>query len=132
MGVCGEAAYVLLAKRIAGRVPVLTASLHMQAWSAAVLLPFALPGIGAAGALASPGLSALLVFHSLTASVLCLVLWYAGLRRVPAGTAGLFTGLLPATSAAVAVGVLGEPLSAQHVAGFALMAASLSLASWRR
>jgi drug/metabolite transporter (DMT)-like permease len=125
-GVCGEAIYVLLARRVAGRVPVLTASLWMQAWSAAVLLPFALPGLGAAAALAaSPGLLALLAFHSLTASVLCVVLWYAGLRRVPAGVAGLFTGFLPATAALVAVAALGEPVSAPHAAGFALVAASL-------
>ena len=131
-GVCGEAIYVLLARRIAGQVPVLTASLWMQFFSAAVLLPFALPGFGAAGALAaSPGLLALLVFHSLTASVLCVVLWYAGMRRVPAGVAGLFTGLLPATAALVAVAVLGEPVSAAHLAGFALMAASLLAAFWR-
>jgi drug/metabolite transporter (DMT)-like permease len=125
-GVCGEAAYVLLARRVAGQVPVLTATLWMQAWSAAVLLPFAAPGLGAAGALAAaPGLLALLVFHSLTASVLCVVLWYAGLRRVPAGVAGLFTGFLPATAALVAVALLGEPVSASHAAGFALMSASL-------
>jgi drug/metabolite transporter (DMT)-like permease len=125
-GVCGEAVYVLLARRIAGQVPVLTASLWMQAFSAAVLMPFALPGLPAAAApLASPGLLALLVFHSLTASVLCVVLWYAGLRRVPAGVAGLFTGFLPATAALVAVAALGEPVSAAHAAGFALMAASL-------
>jgi drug/metabolite transporter (DMT)-like permease len=131
-GVCGEAIYVLLARRIAGQVPVLTASLWMQAFSAAVLLPFALPGFGAAGALAaSPGLLALLVFHSMTASVLCVVLWYAGMRRVPAGVAGLFTGLLPATAALVAVAVLGEPVSAAHLAGFALLAASLVAAFWR-
>jgi drug/metabolite transporter (DMT)-like permease len=125
-GVCGEAVYVLLARRMAGQVPVLTASLWMQAWSAAVLLPFALPGLGAAASLAAePGLAGLLVFHSLTASVLCVALWYAGLRRVPAGVAGLFTAFLPATAALVAVSLLGEPATAAHAAGFALMAASL-------
>jgi drug/metabolite transporter (DMT)-like permease len=112
---------------------VLTASLWMQAWSAAVLLPFALPGLGAAAALAAaPGLLALLAFHSLTASVLCVVLWYAGLRRVPAGVAGLFTGFLPATAALVAVALLGEPVSASHAAGFGLVAASLLLAARAR
>jgi drug/metabolite transporter (DMT)-like permease len=132
-GVCGEAAYVLLARRVAGQVPVLTASLWMQAWSAAVLLPFALPGLGAAGALAAaPHLAGLLVFHSLTASVLCVVLWYAGLRRVPAGVAGLFTGFLPATAALVAVSLLGEPFSAHHAAGLGLMGASLLLAALAR
>jgi drug/metabolite transporter (DMT)-like permease len=131
-GVCGEAIYVLLAKRVAGRVPVITASLWMQAFSTAVLLPFALPGIGAASALAEPGLAALLAFHSLTASVLCLLLWYQGLKRVPAGVAGIFTGFLPASAAVTAVAVLGESFSATHAVGFALMGASLALATWPR
>jgi len=130
-GLCGEAIYVLLAKRIAGRVPVLTASLVMQAFSALVLLPFALPGLGAAtAALADSGRAALLVFHSLTASVLCLLLWYQGLKRVPGGVAGVFTAFLPASAAVTAVLFLGETFSAVHALGFALMGASLLLATW--
>jgi len=131
-GVCGEAAYVLLAKRIAGRVPVIRASLIMQGFSALVLLPFALPGIGAAAALAEPRLAALLVFHSLTASVLCLLLWYAGLKRVPAGVAGVFTAFLPASAALTAVALLGERFGAVHAVGFVLMGASVLLATWPR
>ncbi|MFC7474583.1 DMT family transporter [Dankookia sp. GCM10030260] len=129
-GVCGEAAYVLLAKRLGGRVPVVTASFWMQAFSAAMLLPLALPGLGAMAALADPGLAGLLVFHSLTASVLCLLLWYAGLRKVPAGVAGVFTGFLPAAAALTAVLGLGERFTVTHAAGFALMGASLLLATW--
>ncbi|WP_223880681.1 DMT family transporter [Roseococcus microcysteis] len=130
VGVCGEAIYVLLAKRIAGAVPVFTASLWMQGFSALVLLPFAAPGFGTAAALADPSLLGLLVFHSLTASVLCLVLWFAGLRRVPAGVAGVFTGFLPATAAVTAVVFLGERFGLIHAAGFALMMGSLLLATW--
>lgn len=130
VGVCGEAIYVLLAKRVAGAVPVFTASLWMQGFSALVLLPFAVPGFGAAAALVDPGLLSLLVFHSLTASVLCLVLWFAGLRRVPAGVAGVFTGFLPATAAVTAVVFLGEHFGLVHAAGFALMMGSLLLATW--
>jgi drug/metabolite transporter (DMT)-like permease len=129
-GVCGEATYVLLAKRIVGRVPVLTASLWMQAFSAAMLLPLSLPGIGAVAALAEPRLAGLLVFHSLTASVLCLLLWYAGLRRAPASVAGVFTAFLPATTAVVAVVLLGEAFTIVHGAGFALMLGSVLLATW--
>lgn len=128
--VLGEATYVLLAKRIAGRVPVITASLWMQAFSTAVLAPFALPGIGAVTALAAPSLAGLLVFHSLTASVLCLLLWYAGLRRVPAGLAGVFAAFLPGTAAVVAVTLLGETFTAAHAAGFVLMLGSVAVASW--
>ncbi len=129
-GLCGEAIYVLLAKRLAGQVPVITASLWMQVFSALVLLPFALPGLGAVAALADARLAGLLVLHSLTASVLCLLLWYSGLRRVPAGVAGVFTAFLPASAAVVAVGVLGEAFSVLHAVGFALMLGSLLLATW--
>ena len=131
-GVLGEAAYVLLARRIAGRVPVITASLWMQGFSALVLLPFALPGMASVAALADPSLAALLVFHSLTASVLCLVLWYAGLKRVPAGMAGVFTAFLPGTAALVAVSLLGEAFTITHAAGFVLMMGSVAVATWPR
>ncbi|WP_027284636.1 DMT family transporter [Rubritepida flocculans] len=131
-GVCGEAIYVLLAKRIAGVVPVFTASLWMQVFSAAVLLPFALPDWEAAAALADPALVGLLLFHSVTASVLCLLLWFQGLKRVSAGVAGVFTAFLPASAAATAVLFLGEAFGAIHAAGFLLMTASVLLAAWPR
>jgi drug/metabolite transporter (DMT)-like permease len=89
IAVCGEAAYILLAKRLAGRLPVVTASFWMQAFSAAMMLPFCLPVLSGMAALADPALSGLLIFHSLTASVLCLLLWYAGLLKAPAGIAGV-------------------------------------------
>ena len=129
-GVVGEAMYVLLAKRAAGRVPVVTATFWMQLFSLAMLLPFCLPVLGAVAALAAPDISALLVFHSLTSSVLCLLLWYAGLKRAPAGIAGIFTAFLPATAALVAILVLGEAATATHAAGFCLLMGSLLLATW--
>lgn len=130
LGVCGEAIYVLLARRVAGAVPIITASFWMQAFSALVLLPFAAPGFAAVTALSDPYLLGLLVFHSLTASVLCLLLWYAGLKRVPAATAGVFTAFLPASAAVTAVLFLGEGFSTIHAAGFVLMMGSLLLATW--
>jgi drug/metabolite transporter (DMT)-like permease len=131
-GVIGEALYVLLARRIVGRVGVITASLWMQIFSALMLAPFALPDIGSIAALADPRLAALLVFHSVTASVLCLLLWYAGLKRVGAGVAGIFTAFLPATAALVAVVILQEAFTAIHAIGFALMMLSVLIATWPR
>lgn len=130
LGVCGEAGYVLLAKRIAGQAPVITASFWMQAFSAAVLLPFAVPGFSALAALGGGQIALLLVFHSLTASVLCLLLWYQGLKRVPGGVVGVFTALLPASAAVVAVVFLDETINLTHAIGFALMMVSIILATW--
>jgi drug/metabolite transporter (DMT)-like permease len=104
----------------------------MQIFSALMLAPFALPDIGSISALADPGLAGLLVFHSVTASVLCLLLWYAGLRRVGAGIAGIFTAFLPATAALVAVVILQETFTASHAIGFALMMLSVLIATWPR
>ena len=129
-GVCGEAMYVLLARRLGAGVPVVTATLWMQVFSLLMLLPLCLPVLGAAAALADPDTAALLVFHSLTTSVVCLLLWYAGMRRAPAGVAGVFTAFLPATAAAVAVLWLGEPFTAVHAAGFVLLTGSLVVATW--
>jgi drug/metabolite transporter (DMT)-like permease len=122
--------YVLLARRIVGRVPVVTQTFWMQVFSLLLLLPLCLPVLGSVAALGEARVSALLVFHSLTSSVLCLLLWYAGLKRVPAGIAGVFTAFLPATAAAVAVGVLGETFTSVHAAGFVLLMLSLLLATW--
>ncbi|MES2710641.1 MAG: DMT family transporter [Pseudomonadota bacterium] len=129
-GICGEAMYVLLGKRLGHALPVLTASLWMQIFSTLILLPFMLLDLPAISALADPKLAGLLLFHSLTASVLCLLLWYAGLKRVPAGMAGVFTAFLPATAAVVAVLVLGETPTLVHGIGFAMMLASVLLATW--
>jgi drug/metabolite transporter (DMT)-like permease len=130
VGVCGEAAYVLLAKRAAGALPVFTASLWMQGFSAALLLPAWLPDAGEAARLADPWLLALLVFHGLTASVFSLLLWYSGLRRASAGTAGVFTAFLPTSAAVTAIVFLGESVTAAHVLGFGLLLASMLLATW--
>ncbi len=129
-GVCGEAMYVLLAKRIAGRVPVVSATFWMQLFSLLMLLPFCLPVIGGIAALSDATVSSLLVFHSLTASVVCLLLWYAGLKRAPASIAGVFTAFLPATAAVFAILVLGEAATMIHAAGFFLLMGSLLLATW--
>ena len=129
-GIIGEALYVLLARRIAGRIGVITASLWMQIFSALMLAPFALPDMASITALMDPRLAALLVFHSVTASVLCLLLWYAGLQRVGAGVAGIFTAFLPATAALVAVVILRESFTTIHAIGFALMMLSVLIATW--
>ncbi len=130
--VCGETAYALLARRVAGRVPVLTASLWMQGFSALLLLPFWLPDASAAAALLDPRLAGLLLFHALTSSVLALLLWYGGVRRVPAATAGVFMAFLPAAAAVTAVLFLGERFTGAHAAGLALLGGSVALAAWPR
>lgn len=131
LSVLAEAAYVLLARANAGRLPVLRAAFVMQVASATLLAPWGGPMLPAhLATLADPALLGLLLFHALTASVLSVVLWYSGVRRVPASRAGVFAVLLPATAALLAVLVLGERPTPALGAGLALTVSSLLLATW--
>lgn len=120
-----EASYVVIGKRLSARVSPRRISAIINVWGLLLATP-----MGAWLALSfdfSPVPAhawALLAFYSLAASVATVWLWMKGLQRVPAQTAGVFTAFLPLSSAAVGVGVLGEPWSAAH--GLALM---LTLAS---
>ena len=132
VAVCAEAGWVMLTKRNAMRIGVLTSAVWMQACGAALLAPWALPSLGTAGALADPVLGGLMAFHTLTAGVVCALLWYAGMRRAPANLAGVLAVLLPATAAVLAVVVLGERFTAPLGVGLLLMLASMVLATERR
>jgi drug/metabolite transporter (DMT)-like permease len=45
------------------------------------------------------------------------LLWFGGLSRVPASTAGVFTGVLPVSAVALSYVVLGEQFSWAHLVG---------------
>jgi drug/metabolite transporter (DMT)-like permease len=130
LAVCGEAGYVLLSKRMSAQIGVTSAAFWMQAFSALFLLPLAAPSFGSS-ALTGMGweVALLLVFHSVTASVLCLLLWYRGMRAVPANLAGVFTALLPATAGLLAIVALGEAATLAHMVGFSLLLVSILLAT---
>lgn len=127
-GVCGEAGYALIAKRVAGRLPPLTATFWMQASGAVLSAPVA------AATWPSHGFSAfvigLLILHSLSTSVAAVLLWYRGMRRVPAGIGGAFTALLPATAAACGIVFLGETLRVAEALGFVALFTSIGLITW--
>ncbi|MHB1302889.1 MAG: DMT family transporter [Acidiphilium sp.] len=128
--VCGEAAYALLARKAAGALPLLQATFWMQAASAAFTLPFAAATV--AQARFTPGILALLALHSLTSSLLAILLWYYGMRRVKAGIAGTFTALLPATATLCGVAILGEAFTRGDAIGLAALVASMLLLVQRR
>lgn len=130
VAVCGEAVYALLARRSAGALGIFNATLWMQLFSALMLAPLALPALaGVDPDAATPGLGGLLLFHAATASVLHLLLWYSGMRRMAASRAGIFTIFLPVASALSAIALLGEQASRPQFLGFALMAMSVWLAT---
>ena len=126
-----EASYVVMGKKLTGRVSPKRISALINLWGLALVTPL---GIWQAlrfdfGAVAA-GSWWLLLFYSIAASMVTVWLWMTGLKHVPASSAGIFTVLLPVSAAAVGVLLLGEHFSAAQAAAFALALAGVVLATW--
>ncbi|MFG2983584.1 EamA family transporter [Streptomyces sp. NPDC048258] len=109
----------VLAKRWSGEVEVLASTSWQLLGGGLVLLPFAAAVEGAPPALDG---AALLGFGYVTvvATALAFAAWFAGLRRLPAGTVGLLGLLNPVTGVLLGTAIAGETLSLQQLCGLAL------------
>jgi drug/metabolite transporter (DMT)-like permease len=126
-----EAIYVVVGKKLAAKVSPKRISALINLWGLALIAPFALWQARSFEfhAVSAPAWT-LLVFYSLAASTATVWLWMTGLRHVPASQAGVFTVMLPVSTAAVGVLFLGEQFSSVQVAAYALALAGVSLATW--
>ncbi|OGB04890.1 MAG: hypothetical protein A3E25_13810 [Burkholderiales bacterium RIFCSPHIGHO2_12_FULL_69_20] len=126
-----EAAYVVIGKRLTGRVSPRRISALINLWGLALVTPL---GLWQALQFDFTSVRAdtwgLLLFYALAASVATVWLWMKGLAQVPAPQAGVFTVMLPITAAAVGVLFLGEPFGSGHLAALALALIGLLLATW--
>lgn len=126
-----EAAYVVIGKRLTGRLGPKRIAALINLWGLALMTP-----LGAWAALdydwsrMSLPLWALLVFYALAASVWTVWLWMTGLRHVPAARAGVFTVMLPISAATIGVLVMGEHLTPLQWGAFALALLGLVAATW--
>jgi drug/metabolite transporter (DMT)-like permease len=125
-----EATYVVIGKRLSGRVSPRRISALINLWGLALITPLGLwYALGFDFTAVAAPTWALLVFYALAASMVAVWLWMQGLRRVPAAQAGVFTVWLPVGAAAVGIGVLGEPFGALHGLALALAIAGVVLAT---
>ena len=126
-----EAAYVVIGKRLTGRVSPRRISALINLWGLALVTPMGLwQALRFDFNRVQVDTWALLLFYALAASVATVWLWMKGLTQVPAPQAGVFTVLLPITAAAVGVGLLGEPFGIGHLAALAMALLGLLLATW--
>lgn len=127
-----EAAYVVIGKRLSGKLGPRRISALINLWGLTLVAPWAawqawqlrfdFAAVGATDWL-------LLVFYSLAASMVAVWLWMKGLEEVPASRAGVFAVMLPIASSAVGILFLGERAGPLHVAALALALAGVWLAS---
>ncbi|NGM88271.1 DMT family transporter [Parapusillimonas sp. SGNA-6] len=125
-----EGSYAVIGKKLTAVMGPKRISAMINAWGFILMTPlgaytawhFDFAGVPAE-------MWALLVFYALAASVWTVWLWMTGLKTIPASQAGVFTVMLPISAAMVGVVVLGESLSAMHLAAFALALSGLILAT---
>lgn len=126
-----EASYVVIGKKLTGRVSPKRISALVNLWGLALMTPL---GLWQATQFDFGGVTSatwtLLVFYSLAASVWTVWLWMTGLRHVPASRAGVFTVMLPVAAAVVGVVFLGETVTGVQGAAFALALLGIVLATW--
>lgn len=131
MAVFCEAAYVVIGKRLTGRVSPRRISALINLWGLALVTPLGLwQALQFDFSRVAADTWALLLFYALAASVATVWLWMKGLAQVPAPQAGVFTVMLPITAAAVGVGFLGEPFGRGHLAALVMALLGLLLATW--
>lgn len=123
-----ESAYVVLGKRLTGRLSARRIAALINLVGLALMTPF---GLWQAAAFDFSRLGvgdwSLLVFYALSASMFATWLWLAGLARVPAARSGVFTIAMPLAASAVGITWLGERPGLAHLAAFACAAAAIAL-----
>lgn len=126
-----EASYVVIGKRLTGRLSARRISALVNLWGLALVTPLGLwQALRFDFGAVSNGHWGLLLFYSLAASMVTVWLWMTGLKHVPAASAGVFSVLLPVSAAAVGVLLLGERFSAVQGAAYILALAGVVLATW--
>jgi drug/metabolite transporter (DMT)-like permease len=132
LGAAGcEAIYVVLGKRLTGSLSPRRISALINLVGLALMTPLGLwQATRFDFAQLSGPLWALLVFYSLSASMVSTWLWLSGLKQVPASHSGVFTVALPLAATAVAVALLGETIGALHLVALGCAVAGIALVAW--
>ena len=115
-----EATYVILGKRLTALLSPKRISALINLIGLVLMLPL---GLWQARTFDFSALSAntwlLLVFYSVSASMISTWLWLSGLKSVPASHSGVFTIALPLAASVVGVLWLNEVFSLAHGLAFA-------------
>jgi len=128
---CCEAFYVVLGKRLSGFMSARRISALINLIGCVLMTPLGLiDALGFDFSAVSAGTWALLIFYSLSASMISTWLWLSGLRHVPASHSGVFALALPLAASLVGVAVLGEPFTAALALAIACACAGILLVAW--
>lgn len=130
VAVLGEAAFLLLRKALPPGLSALGASTAVSCLGLLQFLPLALwQGAHFDFGGLTWGQWLLLGYYGGGVTVLAYVLWFYGVARVPAATAGAFSGLMPVSALFFSWAFLDEPVGLRHLLGCACVLAAIALLS---
>ena len=126
-----EAAYAVIGKKLTASLSPKRITALINLWGFALMTPM---GVFAAWSFNFSSVSLdiwlLLVFYALAASVGSVWLWMTGLKEVPSSKAGIFTVMLPLSTACVGVIFLKETLSITQSLAFVICLFGVVLATY--
>ncbi len=113
-----ESMFLLLRKQIREPLSPLAASTLVSLYGGMLFLPL---GLAEAFSFSLAGLRPetwlAVGYYAVVVTVLAYLFWFAGIVRVPAGVAGVFTGVMPVSAVVLSRVVLGEAISLLQLAG---------------
>ena len=128
LAVIGEALYTVLGRKVATVISPLATATFICIYGLAMFLPFALWDLrGFDLSAASPSAWLAVAYLAIVVTVFAFVIWFVGLRTIPASTAGAFTGMIPITAVLSAWLILSERIGWPHIAGIALVLGGILL-----
>lgn len=106
--VISEALFTILAKPLAAKINPIKMATAVNFFGFIMFIPFSIQELLTSSIYIETEIWILIVYYSLTASVISFILWYKGISKVPANIAGLFTVFMPISSAVIGVIFLRE------------------------
>ncbi len=123
-----EALFLLIRKSIREPLSPLAVSSYVTLLATAFFLPLGLPQALDFDFASLPAEAWWCVlYYAAIVTILAYLCWFAGVTRVQAGVAGIFTGLLPVSALLVSAAVLNQPVTREHLLGCTLAMASIVL-----
>lgn len=123
-----ESVFNVMAKRLPSSLGPMRTSAAVTALALAMLAPLS-AATGERVAIADLGAERIgaFAYYGIFASALAYFCWYRGIARVPASTAGVFSGIMPLSGFALSVLLLGDRPGALGAVGAALALAGMTL-----
>lgn len=133
LAVVCEAAYTMFARLIASQASVLGITSWYSIYGALMFLPPALWVVRDVDFTGIPTSAWIAMFYmGAVPGALSVLLWFYGLRQVPASIAGAFTGVMPISAVLSAWLVLDEEIAWPHILGMVLIMLGIVLVARSR